>query len=144
MLGSLVKFNLVKGYIYMNISSNYARGAQPRVRTYEEALRLERSRERHHRETPQGAFEAKMLSLDLLPVTSTQDEYESWMSDRGAGAEAIVSFEDESLANYYHRKARAALERVRCNLPECVPTLRGVLKNGSNREETIWEMAKGK
>lgn len=126
----------------MSNSTNYARDAQPRVRTYEEALRLERSRERHHRETPQGAFEAKMLSLDLLPVTSTQDEYESWMSDHGAGAEAIVSFEDEALANYYHRKARAALARVRRKLPECVPTLKGVLKNGSNREETIWEMAK--
>lgn len=123
----------------MNNSTNYA-GA--RVRTYEEALRLERQRERHYRQTERGKFASKMLSLDMLPAETTLAEYESWISDNGAGVEAIISFEDESIGNYYHRKARAALARVRRNLPECVQTLKGVLKNGSNREETICEMAK--
>lgn len=123
----------------MSKKSNYA-GA--RVRTYEGALKLERDRERLWRATPQGAFASKMLSLDVLPTTSTQDEYESWIGDHGAGMEAIVSFEDESLGNYYHRKARAALARVKRKMPECTETLKGVLKHGSNWRETVCEMAR--
>lgn len=123
----------------MSKRSNYAGVC---ARTYEGALWLERQRERNYRATPQGAFASKMLSLDVLPVTSTQDEYESWISDHGAGAEVIVSFEDESLGNYYHRKARAALARVKRKLPECTETLKGVLKHGSNWKETVCEMAR--
>lgn len=125
----------------MSKRSNYAGVC---ARTYEGALKLERDRERLWRATRQGAFQSGMLSIDVLPTTSTQDEYESWISDHGAGAEAIIAFDDEDALNYYLRKQRAALKRVGRQLPECVETLKGIFKNGSNREETIWEMARRK
>lgn len=128
----------------MNNSSNYARGTQPRVRTYEEALRLERQREWHYRQTERGKFESGMLSLDMLPADSTQDEFESWISDNGAGADAIISFEDEDALSFYERRKKSALKAVERHLSSCSEALRGIFKNGSNREETIWEMAKRK
>lgn len=123
----------------MFLRTNYA-GA--RVRTYEEALKLERDRERNWRKTQQGAFESQMLSIDLLPEGATQEDLESWTSDGGRGAAAIRSFEDEDALNYYLRRQRAALKLVRRELPECVETLKGIFRNGSNRKETICEMSR--
>lgn len=125
----------------MSRRSNYA-GA--RVRTYEEALKLERDRERHWRATRQGAFQSGMLSIDVLPEGSTQGEYESWISDRGAGAEAVIAFDDEDALNYYLRRQKAALKAVERHLSSCSEALRGIFRNGTNREETICEMAKRK
>lgn len=138
---SIVKYSLVKGLIYMSNSTNYA---SAHVRTYEDALRLERQREWHYRQTRRGKFQARMLSLDMLPADTTQDEYESWISDKGAGADAILAFDDEDALNYYLRRQKAALKAVERHLSSCTEALRGIFKNGSNREETICEMAKKK
>lgn len=123
--------------------SNCANYAGARARTYERALKLERNREFHYRETPQGKFESEKLSLDMLPADSTLEKYESWITDHGTGAEATRAFDEEDALNYYLRKQRAALRRVKRKLPECLKTLKGIFKNGSNREETICELAQG-
>ena len=58
--------------------------------SYEYRLKLERDRERSHRESEQGAFSASMLSLDDSSMRGTIDENSpSWLSDRGKAARQI-------------------------------------------------------
>ena len=58
--------------------------------SYEYRLKLERDRERSHRESEKGMFSASMLSLDDSSMRGTIDENSpSWLSDRGKAARQI-------------------------------------------------------
>ena len=115
------------------------------VPAYERALTRERDRERKHRATEQGRFDAAALSLDAMPDLDT-DECESWLTDGGHGAKSICGEtpEQEEVTGDTRRKrlnrARMAVTR---NMPECLTTFRLVIKNGTNRKESIWELMKG-
>ena len=79
-----------------------------------------------------------------------QDEVEAAcfgfdVSDNCAGAEAIYDAVDASCfggGNHYTRSRRRALDFVRRKAPSALPTLKAILRNASNREESIWELAK--
>ena len=114
------------------------------VPAYERALARERERERKHRATEQGWFESAALSLDAMPDLDT-DECESWLSDGGRGAETIRSEapETEDAGDTRRKRLNRARMAVTRNMPECLTTFRLVIKNGTNRKESIWELMKG-
>ena len=113
------------------------------VPAYERALARERERERKRRATAQGRFESAALSLDAMPDLDT-DECESWLTDGGRGAEAIrgETPEPEDGADTRRKRLNRARMAVTRNMPECLTTFRLVIKNGTNRKESIWELMK--
>ena len=69
------------------------------------------------------------------------------MSDDCAGAEAVYSEIDRSCfgvddENHYTRMARRARDFVRRRDPSLLPTLNAILRNGSDRRESVFELAK--
>ena len=114
------------------------------VPAYERALTRERDRERKHRATEQGRFDATALSLDAMPDLDT-DECESWLTDGGCGAAAIrdETPEPEDADDTRRKRLNRARMAVTRNMPECLTTFRLVIKNGTNRKESIWELMKG-
>ena len=111
------------------------------VSAYERALVRERDRERKHRATEQGRFDAAALSLDAMPDLDT-DECESWLTDGGHGAESIrgETPEQEDTGDTRRKRLNRARMAVTRNMPECLTTFRLVIKNGTNRKESIWEL----
>ena len=118
-------------------------------KVYRLAAKRERDRERKRRRARQGAFEADMLSLDAL---AQQGELQpSWISDGGAGAEAVVAAcggeaqgSGGAGGSHYARCVRSARERLRRAHPGLVEVFNLVVKNGSNRKESIWELTRSK
>ena len=115
--------------------------------SYRKCLALERDRERKHRKTAKATTGANALHCDAAQM---QDEVEAAcfgfdVSDNGAGAEAIYDAVDVSCfggGNHYTRSRRRALDFVRRKAPSALLTLKAILRNASNREESIWELAK--
>lgn len=115
--------------------------------SYRKCLAMERDRERKHRKTAKANTGANALHCDAAQM---QDEVEAAcfgfdVSDNGAGAEAIYDAVDVSCfggGNHYTRNRRHALDLVRRKAPSALPTLKAILRNASNREESIWELAK--
>lgn len=97
----------------------------------------ERDRQRKWRTSAQGRFEASMLSLDALPPSCTRGE--AWESDGGEGAERIVRHCDGELSAWA-RKLAAARKKLRRAHPELVAVFNLIVKNGSNRKESIWAL----
>ena len=112
---------------------------------YAKCLKRERDREAKRRETEQGAFEAEMLSFDTLMDSFEDPSKAAIFSDNGTGAEAVVDHCDgvtpESRRARCIRNARNRLKRA---YPHLVPVFDLVVKNGSNRKESIWALAKTK
>jgi hypothetical protein len=101
----------------------------------QKALRLERHRNLMKRRTQQGAFEASFVPLDAL----TPQERETALSDGGKGAEAIyAALEPQGWREYCLYKAREGLKELH---PELVTVFDLVVKNGTDREESICELA---
>ena len=115
------------------------------VSAYERALARERERERKRRATAQGRFESAALSLDAMPDLDT-DECESWLTDGGHGADAIrgETPEPEDAGDTRRKRMDRAKHRVMRKAPECLRTFWLVIKNGKNRKESIWELAKSR
>ena len=115
------------------------------VPAYERALARERERERKRRATAQGQFESAALSLDAMPDLDT-DECESWLTDGGRGADAIrgETPEPEDAGDTRRKRMDRAKHRVMRKAPECLRTFWLVIKNGKNRKESIWELAKSR
>ena len=114
---------------------------------YRKCLARERDRERKHRKTEKAATGASALHYDAAHMQD-EDEVSDFgfdVSDNGAGAEAIYDAVDASCfggGNHYTRSRRRALDFVRRKAPFALPTLKAILRNASNREESIWELAR--
>ena len=158
------KSSLVKGFVYIQgnltarVRAREARlwadaeailchlerlGVRFDVPADERALARERERERKRRATAQGRFESAALSLDAMPDLDT-DECESWLTDAGRGAAAIrdETPEPEDTGDTRRKRLNRARMAVTRNMPECLTTFRLVIKNGTNRKESIWELMK--
>lgn len=113
--------------------------------SYRKCLAMERDRERKHRKTAKATTGANALHCD---ASQMQDEAEGVgfdASDNGAGAEAIYDAVDAACfdgANHYTRSRRRALDFVRRRAPSALSTLKAILRNASNREESIWELTR--
>lgn len=113
---------------------------------YRRCLVKERDRERKHRKTAKATTGANALHYD---AEQEEDEDETLdfgfdVSDNGTGAEAIYDAVDASCfgcGNHYTRSRRRALAIVRRKAPSASPTLKAILRNESNRRESIWELA---
>ena len=71
------------------------------------------------------------------------------MSDGGKGAAGIYDGVDRSCfgandcsSSQYTRMAQRARRLVRTRAPHLLPTLNAILRNGRNRQESIFELAK--
>ena len=160
------KSSLVKGFVYIpgNLTTHVCAreaalwadaeailcllerlGVRFDISAYERALARERERERKRRATEQGRFEVNALSLDAMPDLDT-DECESWLTDGGRGAEAIRGETPEPEEGTDTRRKRLdwAKHRIMRKAPECLRTFWLVIKNGKNRKESIWELAKSR
>ena len=165
-VSSVSKSSLVKGFVYITgnltapVRAREARlwadaeailcllervGVRFDISAYERALARERERERKSRTTAQGRFESAVLSLDAMPDLDT-DECESWLADGGRGAEAIrgEAPEPEDGTDTRRKRMDRAKHRVMRKAPECLRTFWLVIKNGKNRKESIWELAKSR
>ena len=116
--------------------------------SYSVCLKREQDRERKHRTTAKAATGASALHYDAVQTQGEDDEALDFgfdVSDNGAGTEAIYDAVDASCfggGNHYTRSRRRALALVRRKAPSALPTLKAILRNASNREESIWELTK--
>ena len=120
---------------------------------YRQCLKRETDRERSHRDTKQGAFEASMLSFDRLMAEIGDPSKSATFSDNGTGEEAIVAACDgegsktpldrgcESKRRDILRNARKRLKRAH---PELLEVFNLIVKNGKNRKESIWALMMSK
>lgn len=73
------------------------------------------------------------------------DDKEEMFSDHGEGVERMIDeIDGRFTTDYYRRRANAAIKFASRNAPQIVPTLRLILKNGSNRRESIWSLMKNR
>ena len=110
-------------------------------REYGQCLRREKDRYREWAKTRQGAFETyQIMHFDAEAEEAREREHStSWLSDRGRGAAAIRRC-GPAKADIWRKRENAAVKKVRRKAPHLLQVLRLILKNGSNREESICEL----
>ena len=113
------------------------------------ALKRERDRERKRRATRQGAFEARMLSLDAIVTDEDSAEKLPALSDHGKGARAIRSFDEglsqsgadvayaEKAMRHYQRRYNTAYVRLKRSKPHLLRTFVLICQYGENRNASI-------
>ena len=126
----------------LNETTNTAPSAGDAERSYRQALKLERDRERKHRKyTAKAATDARAFHYEM-PQTHGEDDEEldyGWdLTDDGRGAEQIVARCDDGPA-YYRTCVKRAMNRLR-RRPELRRTLRLVIRHWPRREDAIWEI----
>ena len=124
-------------------ASNPGRLNVPPKEDFAACEKRERDRERYWRnETEQGRFESSFRHIDHCHFEA-MEESPSWLSDNGAGVETIIDAVDsKTRKTRYGRLLRKARDHVRNKAPHLLEELNLIIKNGSNREESIWEMMK--
>ena len=110
-------------------------------REYKRCIAREKDRYREWAKTRQGAFETyQVLHFDAEAEEAREREHStSWLSDRGRGA-AVIRRCGTDKADIWRKREAAAVKKVRRKAPHLLPVLRLILKNGSNREESICEL----
>ena len=110
-------------------------------REYRRCIDMERDRYREWAKTRQGAFETyQVLHFDAEAEEAREREHStSWLSDRGRGA-AVIRRCGPAKADIWRKRENAAVKKVRRKAPHLLQVLRLILKNGSNREESICEL----
>ena len=108
---------------------------------YKRCIAREKDRYREWAKTRQGAFETyQVLHFDAEAEEAREREHStSWLSDRGRGAAAIRRC-GPAKADIWRKRENAAVKKVRRKAPHLLQVLRLILKNGSNREESICEL----
>lgn len=100
--------------------------------SYEEAIEAERLRDQQRRHTRQGAFEASFVSFE-----ENKEMYYPLSAVVGNRAKDDPVFLKTAL-----RRGKTAHQRVRRNIPECLEVFNLILRNGKERQESIWAMVK--
>ena len=108
-------------------------------------LKLERDREHGRRQSGKGKFEASLLSLDQLFGSFDDPSKVAAFSDGGAGAEAVIDYCDGVTPETRHAECiEDARQRIRRAHPEWLEVFDLIVKNGSNRTESICQMVLSK
>ena len=115
-------------------------------RAYLKALKMERDRERSARNAKKRAHMKSVVHIDVdFSEAESRDDSPTWISDNGAGAEAIVAHCDgEDVESSFERIRRNARRRLKRAHPELVEVFDLIIENGSNRKESIWTMVSKK
>ena len=95
--------------------------------TYQGSLDAERHRERQWRKTKQGAFESSFVSFE---------EAKEGFYPLGAAVSRPFRQDPEKARRAYMK----AYFRVRRKAPHCLEVFNLIVKNGSNRQQSICEM----
>ena len=113
---------------------------------YLKALKMERDRERSRRNAKKRAHLKSVVHIDVdFSEAEARDDSPTWISDNGAGVEAIVAHCDgEDVESSYGRIRRNARRRLKRVHPELVEVFDLIIENGSNRKESIWTMVSKK
>ena len=102
------------------------------------SYREERDRERKLRKAKCRAHLADSVHLADFDEAESRDESPGWISDGGKGEEAVMT----SVAKSFYTLCIAdARERLNACDRKLVPVFDLVVKNGTNREESICELA---
>lgn len=114
-------------------------------KVYRLAAKRERDRERKRRMSKRYGNVRNMVHLWDFEATEAAEESPSWLSDNGAGVEAVIAACDgETGESRYGRLLRKARDHVRNKAPHLLKEFNLIIKNGSNREESIFELAKAR
>ena len=114
------------------------------AKAYARCRRLEAERERKHRlYTAVAASDARAVHYQTPQTHGEDDEEPDFgfdLTDEGAGAEDVRSFEERRDCSYYTRRIKIARVRLSRVHPELVEVFNLVAKNGKNRSESIAEL----
>ena len=114
-------------------------------RVYARCLFLERERERKHRKyTASAASDARAVHYQKPQTYGEDDEELDFgfdLTDEGAGAEDVRSFDERRDGSYYTRRIKVARVRLSRKHPELLEVFNLIVKNGKNRRESIAELA---
>ena len=115
-------------------------------REYQRALEREKIRERDWRKTKQGAFESSMQSLDAMMENSSQPDKMGMLSDSGRGVKRMLDELDGESEPHPNRllRLKAARKRLKKHHPNWIEVFDLIVKNGTNRKESIWQMTSKK
>ena len=95
--------------------------------TYQGAIDAERHREKQWRRTKQGAFESSFVSFE-----ETSEGYYPLA--------AVVRRAYDQDSCKAHQSYSRAYKRVLRQAPECLEVFKLIIKNGKERQKSIWEM----
>ncbi len=104
--------------------------------------RWEIERERKHRKyTASAATDARAFHYEAPPQTHGEDDEEldcGWdLTDAGEGAESVRTFDERRDGSYYTRRIKVARVGLSRKFPDLIEVFNLVVKNGSNRRESI-------
>ncbi len=115
------------------------------ARAYARCLFLERERERKHRKyTACAASDARAVHYQRSQTCGEDDEELDFgfdLTDEGAGAEDVRSFDERRDRPYYTRRIKVARVRLSRKHPELLEVFNLIVRNGKNRRESIAELA---
>ena len=113
---------------------------------YSKALKRERDRERSRRNAKKRAHLKSVVHIDVdFSEAEFRDDSPKWISDNGAGMEAIIAHCDgEDSKSSPSKLLRKARDHVRNTAPRLLEVFNLVVKNGHNREESIWALMKSR
>ena len=114
---------------------------------YQKAIQDEKKREKEWRESKQGAFESSFVHIDFAKAEGCENS-PSWLSDDGVGVERVINKLDRKynakrerlIEETKAKRIKIARRRLVRNLPGLLDVFNLVIKNGTNRKESIWEM----
>jgi hypothetical protein len=115
------------------------------AKNYARCLHLEQERERKHRKyTNVAATDARAVHYQKSQTHGEDDEELDFgfdLTDGGEGAEKVRSFDERRDGNYYTERIKVARRHLARNRPVLVEVFNLVVKNGTNRRESIDELA---
>ena len=106
----------------------------------------ERDRERGRRNAKKRDHLKDVVYINVdFEAAEFREDSPTWLSDRGAGVDSVIAHLDgedgESSRNKLLRKAR---DHVRNTAPRLLEVFNLIIKNGRNREESIWALMKSR
>ena len=115
-------------------------------KVYRRCLKMERDRERSCRNAKKRIHLKCIVHIDVdFSEAEARDDSPTWLSDNGAGVEAIIAHCDgETSETRQERILRNARRKLKRAHPELVEVFDLIVKNGSNRKESIWTMVSKK
>ena len=114
-------------------------------KVYRRCLKQERDRERQWRKSKRKGKIRNVVHLVDFENAEAAEESPKWLSDNGAGVEAIVAACDGETGETRHQRIlRNARDRLHRAHPELVEVFDLIVKNGANRKESIWTLTQTK
>ena len=112
-------------------------------KVYRLCRKRERDRERKGRKSKRYGEIRNTFHFFDFEAAEVAEVSPSWLSDEGAGVEDIIAHCDgEDTMSRYQLMLKRAREKVRYADPKLLDVFALVVKNGRNRKESIWELAK--